>query len=197
MIAEAPLAVSQKIPAEKKVPEPAGSKLQKSAANNAAKIDAPRDLATPPAVAPRATADEMSAAQSVVVTGVATAATGQAELKQLRTDSSTRATVYEVSPGVEVTLFDQGPRMEFSRRTSVSAQSRERQAAAPQAAPPPMQPAPKSEVLSGRVTGVMPKAATINSISWTDKRGHLMVMSGPLSMEELEGIRKRLPPDRR
>ncbi len=214
-----PLQVAQKIPDKKKAATEERSDLQKSAANDAA-MAAPGGLVAPP-VASRVMADEASATKQraktdspqrraftrdanlneVVVTGVATGvATGAAlpaELKKLRTDSSTHATVYEASPGVEIMLFDQGLRTVVALRAPVSAQSKEKLPAAPQAAPPPMEPARKAEVLSGKVAGTMTTPARINSISWTDKRGHLMVMTGPLSNEELEGLRKRLPPDQR
>jgi hypothetical protein len=210
-----PLQVAQKIPDKKKAVAEERSELQKSAANDAV-MAAPNAVATPPAEM-RAMADEMSAAKQraqtdspqrrgfardanlnqVIVTGVATATVGSAELKKLRTDSSMHSTVYELSPGVEVVVFDQGLRNATALRAPASAQAKETRQAAPQAAPAPVEPAPKAEVLSGKVAGAATTTARINSISWTDKRGHLMVMTGPLSKEELEGLRKRLPPEQR
>lgn len=212
-VAEAPAPIVQKNSAKQKPEGRTRSELDKSAANDAAKITAPEDLVAPPAAASRAAADEVSAVKpparrdsaqrrtftgdlqlsEVVVTGVATAAAEPGELKKLRTDSSTSATVYEASPGVEVTLFDRG--LTVVMRASTTAQLKEKQKAEPAAAPPPT-PAPTVEALSRKVAGAM-NAAQVNSISWTDKRGHLMVLTGPLSKEQLEGIRKRLPADKR
>ena len=110
----------------------------------------------------------------VVVTG---AAAGVPALKELRTDSSSnrvRLTFYQVSPGLEVTLSD-------------------------------MEPSPllKSERARGNVSTppmtsrVAADAQSTKSISWIDKRGHSMTLSGPVSKEQLERIRKLLPDDKR
>ena len=114
----------------------------------------------------------------VVVTGVATSSAPM-QMKKLRADSAGNVTVYEVSPGVEVTLTDNG--RQASAMLRASAQAKEKQMAA-QAPPPPAVPAPKP---------------LLNSISWTDKRGHMMVLTGPFSREALEGLRQRLPADQR
>ena len=97
-------------------------------------------------------------------------------LKELRSDSSTamRQTTYEAWPGVEVVLTDVTP---AAMRKSAAARSG---AAAQSTAPS----APLKE-------------AQVNSISWTDRRGHAMTLSGPVSKEQLESIRKLLPEDRR
>ena len=113
----------------------------------------------------------------VVVTGVATSSAPM-QMKKLRADSAGNVTVYEVFPGVEVTLTDNGRQASAMLRSS--AQVKEKQMA-PQAAPPAV-PAP---------------SAVLNSISWTDKRGHLMVLTGPFARETLEGLRQRLPADQR
>jgi len=218
VIAEAPAPVAQTKPVKKKAEVETRPRLEKSAANDAAKITSPQDLAAPPATASRAAADEVGAVKpparkdsaqrrivtgdmqlsEVVVTGVAVAA-GPGELKKVRTDSSTNATVYEASPGVEVTLFDKGQnRPVLALRASGTAQAKERQAAGPTpaAAPEPV-PAAKVDSLSRSVAGARLNAVPINAISWTDKRGHLMVLTGRVSKEVLEGIRKRLPADQR
>ena len=113
---------------------------------------------------------------AVVTTGVAESALS---LKEIRSDSTTgtRRTFYEVSPGVQVTLIDASPvqpsaqmRRSIARGTASGA------------------PAAPMEVL---------KAEAINSISWRDKRGHLMTLSGPFSKEQLESIRRQLPEDKR
>jgi hypothetical protein len=122
---------------------------------------------------------------SGVVTGVATVSAAPEPLKKVRADSSGTTTVYEALPGVEVALVDMGSRMEVTSalRAVPMAQSKERQAAAAAPAPP--------------TVGNLSKAAQVNTISWTDRRGHLMTLTGPLSTEALEALRKRLPADRR
>ena len=147
-------------------------------------LNAPMALATKPidSVA-RRRFNPTEQLDQVVVTGVATASAAPELLKTLRADSAGTMTVYEASPGVEVTLMDMGPRMATQLRASGAAQSKERQAAAP-AAPPPL--------VSDRS-----KVGTVNSISWIDRRGHQMTLTGPLSIDALEALRKRLPADRR
>lgn len=97
-------------------------------------------------------------------------------LKELRSDSSTamRQTTYEVRPGVEVVLTDVIPvvmRRSTAARGGVAAPSMPPRAAL--------------------------KEAPVSSISWTDRRGHTMTLSGPVSKEQLEAIRKLLPEDKR
>jgi putative zinc finger protein len=110
----------------------------------------------------------------VVVTG---AAAGVPALKELRTDSSSnrvRLTFYQVSPGLEVTLSDvePSPLLKLEKaRGNVST--------------PPM------------ASRVAADAQSMKSISWIDKRGHSMTLSGPVSKEQLERIRKLLPEDKR
>lgn len=108
-----------------------------------------------------------------VVTGAAMASAPA--LKELRSDSSAavRETTYEAWPGIQVVLTDAAPVM----RRSVAQRAG---AGAASAAP--------REALS---------EARINSISWTDKRGHAMTLSGPVSKEQLESVRKLLPEDKR
>ena len=195
-VAEAPPKSVPKKALEGKVSGAGVSDLRKEAANDAAKVVAQAPPPAQSAIA-NAAADEMSAAREkakpdsvfrdsvaqrrrflsaptlsgVVVTGVATA-TASTELKKLRADSAKNETVYEVSPGVEVTLTDNGRRANMMLRAS--AQSKEKQIAASAAA-----------------------KTTINSITWTDKRGHVMLLRGALSKDELEAIRQRLPEDQR
>jgi len=138
--------------------------------------------------------NEPARIDQLVVTGVATASSGPPEFKKVRVDSATNTTVYEASPGVEVMLVDRGLRAAVQLRASATAQSKESQATAPQA-PAPSPPAAE-RVLSGKVAGVT-AGSPVNSISWRDKRGHQMMLTGPLSKEELEALRKRLPADQR
>jgi hypothetical protein len=118
-----------------------------------------------------------NAFDQVVVTGVA-ASSAPMELKKLRADSAGNVTVYEVSPGVEITLTDNGLQVMLR----AAAQAKEKQLAAQAPPPPPAAPAPK---------------AALNSITWIDKRGHVMVLRGTLSKIELEALRQRLPEEQR
>jgi antitoxin (DNA-binding transcriptional repressor) of toxin-antitoxin stability system len=185
------------------------SDLRKESVNDAAKIVAQAPPPAAPAIAGAGVAaDEISAAaprakldsvfrdsvtqrrrflpastfDNVVVTGVATS-TAPAALKKLRADSAKNETVYEVSPGVEVTLTDNGRPANVMLRAS--AQSKGRQMAAANAPAPP----PPAVAQAAK--------ATIDSITWTDKRGHVMVLRGAVSKEQLETIRQRLPEDQR
>ena len=114
---------------------------------------------------------------AAVVTGVATESVPA--LKELRSDSSTtvRETTYEAWPGIQVVLTDAAPvtmRKSTAQRAGVGAAAGA--ASAPRAAL---------------------NEARINSISWTDRRGHAMTLRGPVSKEQLESIRKLLPEDKR
>ena len=123
--------------------------------------------------------------EDVVVTGVAT--TAVEKLKQLRADTTAVATttVFELSPGVEVTLVESHARGFTALRTGAAASAGK---ATPQA---PVLPPP-----TGAVSADETKPA-INSISWTDKRGRLETLSGRFTTAELETIRALLPPDKR
>jgi hypothetical protein len=177
----------------------AGSDLRKKEVANDAAANLHDEIAATKPEAPvdsvmRRRFNEPARVDQLVVTGVATASSGPAELKKVRVDSATNTTVYEASPGVEVMLVDQELRAAVQLRASATAQSKESKATAPQA-PAPSPPAAE-RVLSGKVAGVTAESP-INSISWRDKRGHQMVLTGPLSKLELEALRKRLPADQR
>ena len=108
-------------------------------------------------------------------------------LRKVRADSTQASsrTVFEVSPGVEVTLTDVAAAAFDSRmkqRTAVTGA-----AAAPVQAPPTASTAQRDEA----------KSVPINTIYWVDKRGHRMTLAGPLPKEELELLRQRLPEDQR
>ena len=109
------------------------------------------------------------------------------ELKKIRIDSAKNETVYEVEPGVEVTLTDNGEPARIMLRATT--QSKARQLAVPAPAPPP----PSANVAGAAVA----KVAVADSITWTSRQGHRMVLKGPLSREELEKIRQRLNEDQR
>ena len=123
---------------------------------------------------------------NVVVTGAAVA-TGAAakskELRKVRSDTipaGTR-TVFAVAPGVEVTLTDMAV-------AAFDSQMKQQRTAASAAPPPP------SPVTAQRDEA---QSAAINSITWTDKRGHRMSLTGPLPKERLEQLRQSLPEDQR
>jgi len=127
------------------------------------------------------------ASVSIVTDEVAQRRDASGELKKIRTDSAKNETVYEVEPGVEVTLVDDG---ELSRlMLRAAAQSKARQLTVPAPAPvPPMASAAGAAVV---------KVAVTDSITWTSRQGHRMVLKGPLSREELEKVRQRLSEDQR
>ena len=159
----------------------------------------------PPPVAVGSTAsDEMSAAKSsrlerdreaiqlrasapapmfdnVVVTGVAEA---PPDLKKVRLDSTAAAivTVFQVDSGVQVTLTDIPPKAFMADAQKVS-----RRMAAPQA---------QKSVAQGNAAAAPPQL-TLNSITWVDKRGHTMTLSGLAPTARLEELRLRLPADQR
>ena len=106
------------------------------------------------------------------------------ELRKVRSDtiqSGTR-TVFEVSPGVEVTLTD------VAEPVSNSMMRQKTAAAAVPAPPPAVAAAPERDAA---------QAVPVNTISWTDKRGHKMTLSGRIPAEQLELVRQRLPEDQR
>ena len=167
-VAESPPSADAAAPAPPPPATAVAAPLARSAADEAASTKAGK--------AERDSAQRRFSAQlsDAVVTSVATESAPA--LKELRSDSSTavRETTYEAWPGIQVVLTDAAPvtmRKSIAQRAGVGAAS-----SAPRAAL---------------------KEARINSISWTDKRGHAMTLSGPVSKEQLESIRKLLPEDKR
>lgn len=124
----------------------------------------------------------------VVVTGVATAATGPAEAAALRevksdTTGNTAVTIYQVSPGVQVTLVELMPPGFADQRRD--ARELKKQAATGNAVASAAPAAPAAP----------PKTARIETITWTNaSTGRRYTLSGPLSKEGLTALRKRLPP---
>lgn len=125
----------------------------------------------------------MSLSQVVVTGGAArgiAAATAQASvgpgpsLRAISVDSSaaTRRTVYEISPGVRVTLVD--TLEDNTRGKAAFGQSNGRVAGVAQ------QPANESD-----------EKASTHAISWTD-HGHRYELSGPVSVQTLEALKQRL-----
>ena len=114
-----------------------------------------------------ATADVRSAGASV--------STSATPVRVLKTDSTatTRHIVYEVSPGVQVTLADSVTSVTLKKDLKIRDKA--------MAAPAPM---------------IAPMAVTtakvpINTISWTDGNHHY-TLSGPLTVRELEAIKPRI-----
>jgi hypothetical protein len=149
----------------------------------ASSLPAESDLSKAARTLKRDSAFSRGMLSDVVVTGVATATIDK--LTQLRSDTTAIATttVFEVSPGVEVTLVENQARGFTALRTGVATATRKAAAQAP--APP--------EAAVRNDEAKQP----INSISWTDKRGRQEILSGRLSKAELEAVRMLLPPDKR
>jgi len=113
---------------------------------------------------------------NVVVTGVAEATAVAPVLQSMRADTvmGSIRTTYAVSPGVEVTLVE-SPVRNFSAKVASP------QSSAAQSAPAPV-------ASSTRIPSL------INSITWLQRStGRMATLSGPLSKEELEAIRQKLP----
>ena len=116
------------------------------------------------------------------VSGVAMITADSPELRPVRADTTAglQRTVYQVSPGIEVTLVESSP-------------------------PLPAGPPGSAKTAEGRVaqkTSAAPPVANalrdvaVNSISWISKPGRVMTLSGAFSKEELQALRLRLPADK-
>ena len=179
---------------EKTASQPVGPQANEAAALSGKVAGADIDIGT---ISLKRDSTQLS---EVVVTGVAevpakgaeAGASVAPELRKIRGDTSgamTR-TIFQVSPNVEVTLTDIATAA-FSQRT---AQRRKAMADAPVQSP--VQP-PAPPVAAAASQANDSSARTINTISWIDKRGHMMTLTGPLPRKELEMLRKRLPEDQR
>lgn len=167
----------------------------------------------PAPVAARSKESDSRMLDQMVVSGAATgAASGDTLLRKVRTDSTATAktTVYQVAPGVAVTLTESvysTSTSTFSARpqelaAAASAPEAQRstatskagpRAASPAAAPPPPLP-PAADV--GRAT-LQPGSRT-NTISWIDPvRGKRYTLSGPFSVQQLEALKPRVVPQSR
>jgi hypothetical protein len=106
------------------------------------------------------------------------------EFRRIRTDSTQSGswTVFELSPGVEVTLTDAAP-------VAADAQLKQKEIAASAPAPPAMAAAAKADTAQA--------ATPVNTITWVDKRGHTMTLTGRVSVLQLQVVRQSLPEDRR
>ncbi|HEX6964393.1 MAG TPA: zf-HC2 domain-containing protein [Gemmatimonadaceae bacterium] len=120
-----------------------------------------------------------------------------------------RRRVYEVRPGVRITLEDVRPSRAYTEFPAEPVARRaEARTLAPQAA--------SADALGAGATPTMPRAAAapgapaattpavdstaarlahpgINTIQWTDSAGTRFTLSGPLSVEALEALKARLP----
>ena len=115
--------------------------------------------------------------QEAIVTSVATTGSANAlPVRVLKTDSTATARhfVYEVSPGVQVTLADSLANVTAEK--DLKLRDKAMTAPAPMIAPIAVTTAAK---------------APINTISWTDGNHHY-TLSGPLTVRELEAIKPRI-----
>jgi len=119
---------------------------------------------------------ELSPARTQLSALVVTSAASESALRVLKTDSTTTARhiVYEVSPGIQVTLADS--------LTNVTAEKDSRLRDKSMAAPAPM---------AAQMQAMPAAKAPINAISWTDGNHHY-TLSGPLSIRELEALKPRI-----
>jgi anti-sigma factor RsiW len=151
---------------------PAAMPLARAAAPTATGAPAPRAIEVP---------------QTVVTAGVASAAdeSSVSTLRLVRVDSigASRRSVYEVSPGVEVTLIETPSsattEKDFSRRVIVGGISKASTAAGS----------------GGNATAssamAVTKAPPVNSITWNDAT-HSYTLIGPMTREKLEALKERL-----
>jgi len=114
------------------------------------------------------------------------------DLKALRTDTvgNSRRTVYEVSPGVQVTLTEIEPAA--FQTTGMAKRSGAREAAAP------LRAAPAPAAVSAGPASTPVGTKLVISITWSDSTtARSYVLSGPLTKAELEVIRERLAAQKR
>jgi hypothetical protein len=192
--AEADKAVAQTsapaAPKAKKVASTAATGARRENSQKKAVVDEVASTAPAPAPSPsresdlRADAARAAEPQRALlgkVSGTAMSAV-LSELRRVRADTtqSAQRTIYEVSPGVEVTLLEWTGPMPAAAAV-LSATTAQEKVAQKTAAPP---------------AANAPRKAAVNSISWTSKAGHAMTLTGVLSKEELQELRFRLPADK-
>ena len=131
-------------------------------------------------MARRAVRDTSAQFADATAASVADLAAPQLTLMKADTSKATVRNVYEVAKGVEVTLVETTlPQRNFS---AGAVTGRSAMAPMPVAAPAP----PAAKVIE----------APVNTITWN--RGNtVFTLTGRMSVSELEGIRKRLPEDKR
>jgi hypothetical protein len=181
-VAASPPTVSLKVAAREPASAPAMANAMDATGPSKAMAKIRSDAPAPGRVQGQAVE---GALEEVVVTGVATGATAAsgstAPLRVLRADSTadTWRVVYQVSPGVEVTLVESAINA-VERDLRANQQLKDKSRAA---APAPM-------VMSA---SAQPQ---INTISWSDLTRRY-TLSGPLKPSELEAIKERLMKMRR
>lgn len=127
-----------------------------------------------------------------VVTGVAkatTTATASARVaastspRVVSVDSttSTRRTIYEISPGVRITLVDSSAST-VKEESLLGGQLQGRVANVPQR--------------SAKAADTKAVSSVVNTISWTES-GHRYELSGPLTVEKLQALRRQLTEQKR
>jgi len=186
-------------------------------ATDARKADAPpAEIQRQRAMAERRNASDSSARDAVASRNVATVEERVAKvgvpvtfhgLRAVRTDTvgTVKRTVYEVSPGIRVTLTE--TQLPVLRGSTTANRSKLREAAteaAPTAAAPTVQavtpatPAPQASVPTAGAATAPANSKPVISITWTDPvTGRGYVLSGPLTKDELEAIRRQLPVEKR
>ncbi|HEY4953313.1 MAG TPA: carboxypeptidase-like regulatory domain-containing protein [Gemmatimonadaceae bacterium] len=130
-------------------------------------------------------APQLTTLSQVVVTGAAAARTASSlslRVKSVDSTSATRRTVYEISPGVRVTLAETP--VDSSRAT-------EARWVAGGAVATALGATQSDAKVAQPTTVAAAPAAAINTISWTD-RGRRFVLSGPVLVETLQELKKQL-----
>jgi hypothetical protein len=150
------------------------------------------DVAKPTAQTPAP--EKALDAANAVVSGVVVADAIAAPLVAVKSDTLGNyvKNVYEVSPGVEVTLVETS----FVRSSFSPTEAKAERAAS---APMPMSmPAPVSAGANAPTPPsiAMRRKLPVNTITWM-KGSRTMTLTGPMTVEELTAIRMRLPEDKR
>ncbi|HEX2722017.1 MAG TPA: zf-HC2 domain-containing protein [Gemmatimonadaceae bacterium] len=197
--------VAPKIAADEKA---LGGRVADKLASSAAPAGptAPPEPATPSAGLRSQTQQLRSAipTDQVIVTGIVTTTSGagfRQPLKEVKrevkadTTGSTVITVYEVSPGMQVTLIEFRPRQSAATRAEAltsSGEARKQAIAGTPAVPSPTAiPAPP-------VAPVASSAGQLDSLSWKNRAtARAYTLKGPFTKAQLEALRQRLPEGRR
>ncbi len=131
----------------------------------------------------------------IVVTGVATAASeSDAALRVVSTDSagSTKRTVIEVSPGVQVT-FTEADASGFATASAEANAAKTMASAQRAAGSVPHAPLPAPPSIIPGIAADLAKKPEVHTITWVDSAtGRTYSLSGPLSVEKLEALKPRL-----
>lgn len=124
---------------------------------------------------------------NVIVTGVvASTGAGEVMLREMRSDTTGNIvmTVYEVSPGVQVTLVESAPQAFVTQQREADARKTTKSGT------------PNSTI--AQASPAPPSTARIESVTWTNPAtGRSYKLTGSLSKDQLTVLRKRLPPAKR